>query len=220
MNTQLHPIDFETWDRRQYFYYFTEMLPTGFNLNVEIDITKTYQKIKEDGKKFFPAYLYLAAKLITEQPEFRVAKTDDMLGYYEVLHPSYACFHEDDKTMSHLWTEYDANFESFYRNYLNDQEEYSGNHGILAKPELPPPNSFMVGMLPWTQFTSYAPIPYSKADYYFPILQAGRFYEKNGRKIMPFSITVHHAVADGYHVGLFLEKFQESMNHPEQWIRL
>ncbi|AWW27519.1 MULTISPECIES: CatA-like O-acetyltransferase [unclassified Acetobacterium] len=67
MNTQLHPIDFENWDRRQYFYYFTEMLPTGFNLNIEIDITKAHQKIKAAGKKFFPAYLYLTAKLITEQ---------------------------------------------------------------------------------------------------------------------------------------------------------
>jgi chloramphenicol O-acetyltransferase len=220
MNTQFHPIDFESWDRRPYFYYFTEMLPTGFNLNVEIDITESYRQIKAAGKKFFPAYLYLAAKLISEQPEFRITKTDEQLGCYEVLHPSYACFHDDDKTMSSMWTEYTPNFETFYQNYMNDQEQYSGNHGILAKPELPPPNSFMVGMLPWTQFSSYSPIPYSKADYYFPVMQAGRFFEKNGRKMMPFSITVHHAVVDGYHVGLFLEKFQESMNHPEQWIRL
>ncbi|MBU4438483.1 MAG: chloramphenicol acetyltransferase [Acetobacterium sp.] len=220
MNTQFHPIDFETWDRRQYFYYFTEMLPTGFNLCVEVDITETYQQIKESGKKFFPAYLFLAAKLISEQPEFRIAKTADKLGYYQVLHPSYACFHEDDKTMSNMWTEYSPNFETFYQNYMEDQKHYSGNHGILAKPELPPPNSFMVGMLPWTQFTSYSPIPYGKGDYYFPVMQAGRFFEKNGRKMMPFSITVHHAVADGYHVGLFLEKFQQNMNQPDQWIRL
>ena len=92
MNTQFHPIDFESWDRRPYFYYFTEMLPTGFNLNVEIDITEAYHQIKEAGKKFFPAYLYLAAKLISEQPEFRITKTDEQLGCYEVLHPSYACF--------------------------------------------------------------------------------------------------------------------------------
>ncbi|AWW27521.1 MULTISPECIES: CatA-like O-acetyltransferase [unclassified Acetobacterium] len=154
------------------------------------------------------------------QSEFRVAKTADKLEYYEVLHPSYACFHEDDKTMSNMWTEFDPDFESFYQNYMNDQKQYSGNHGILAKPELPPPNSFMVGMLPWTQFSSYSPVPYAKADYYFPVLQAGRFFEKSGRKMMPFSITVHHAVADGYHVSLFLEKFQTAMNHPEQWIRL
>ncbi|WP_242966899.1 CatA-like O-acetyltransferase [Desulfosporosinus sp. FKA] len=35
---------------------------------------------------------------------------------------------------------------------------------------------------------------------------------------MPLSITVHHAVADGYHVGFFLKKFQENMNYPEEWI--
>lgn len=220
MNTQFHPIDFESWDRRQYFYYFTEMLPTGFNLCVEVDITESYQKIKELGRKFFPVYLYLAAKLISEQPEFRIAKADEQLGHYQVLHPSYACFHDDDKTMSNMWTEYSPDFESFYQNYIEDQKHYSGNHGILAKPELPPPNNFMVGMLPWTQFTSYSPVPYGKGDYYFPILQAGRFFEKDGRKMMPFSITVHHAVADGYHVGLFLEKFQQNMNHPDQWIRL
>ncbi|WP_228105315.1 CatA-like O-acetyltransferase [Terrisporobacter mayombei] len=33
---------------------------------------------------------------------------------------------------------------------------------------------------------------------------------------MPLSITVHHAIADGYHVGLFLEKFQEYFNFPEK----
>lgn len=32
---------------------------------------------------------------------------------------------------------------------------------------------------------------------------------------MPFSITVHHAVADGYHVELFWDKFQEYINSPE-----
>ncbi len=29
---------------------------------------------------------------------------------------------------------------------------------------------------------------------------------------MPVSIHVHHALADGYHVGLFVNKFQELMN--------
>jgi len=92
MNTQLHPIDFENWDRRQYFYYFTEMLPTGFNLNIEIDITKAHQKIKAAGKKFFPAYLYLTAKLITEQSEFRVAKTADKLGFMRFYTPPMPVF--------------------------------------------------------------------------------------------------------------------------------
>lgn len=219
INTKFHSINFDTWDRKQYFYYFTKMLPTGYSLSIEVDITNTYNLIKKRNKKFFPAYLYLASRLIAEQQEFRIAQVDNQLGYYDVLHPSYACFHEDDKTMSNMWTEYHPEFEQFYNNYLEDQKLYASNHGILAKPEMPPANNCMIGMLPWTQFTSYSPIPYTNADYYFPVLQAGKFFQREDRKMMPFSISVHHAVADGYHVGHFLEKFQEGMNHPEEWIK-
>lgn len=220
MNSEFHPIDRDNWTRAPYFYYFTKMLPTGYSLTVDIDITDTHRALKEAGKKFFPAYLHVASRLISQQQEFRIAEQDGQLGYYDVLHPSYACFHEDDKTMSSLWTEYDPDFEVFYGTYAEDQKRYADVHGIVAKPDLPN-NSYTVGMLPWTQFTSYAPVPYgsgSGGSSYFPILQAGRFFDKDGRKMMPFSITVHHAVADGYHTGLFLQRFQDGMLHPEEWV--
>lgn len=218
LNTTFHPIDFEEWERKQYFYYFTKMMPTGYSISVEVDITNTYHMVKTQNKKFFPAYLYVASKLIHEQPEFRISDADGKLGYYEVLHPSYAYFHEDDKTMSNMWTEYNESFEVFYRNYMDDQDKYADNHEILGKPEMPPQNSYMIGMLPWIQFTSYSPVPYAPMNY-FPILQAGKYFDKDGKKMMPFSFTVHHAVADGYHVGLFLEKFRNAMKNPAQWMK-
>jgi chloramphenicol O-acetyltransferase type A len=216
MNHEFHPIDRNTWDRAPYFHYFTKMLPTGYSLTVEVDITNTYNMVKKTGKKFFPAYLYLTSRLITQQQEFRIAERSGQLGHYEVLHPSYACFHEDVKTMSCMWTEYASDFVTFYNNYMEDQKQYAGNYGILAKADIPE-NSYMVGMLPWTQFNSYSPVPYGNSNYYFPVLQAGKFFDKADRKMMPFSISVHHAVADGYHVGLFLQRFQEEMLHPELW---
>lgn len=219
INTAFHPIDFDNWDRKQYFYYFTKMLPTGYSISIEADITNTYEMIKKQNRKFFPAYLYLASKLIAEQNEFRIAYLDGKLGYYEVLHPSYACFHQDDKTMSSMWTEYDSDFDTFYNNYMIDQNNYADNHGILAKPDMPPQNNFMIGMLPWIKFTSYTPVPYtSGSSYYFPVIEAGKFIDRDGRKWMPLSITVHHAVADGYHVGSFLKNFQSGMADPEKWI--
>ncbi|MGW8114000.1 CatA-like O-acetyltransferase [Caproicibacterium sp. NSD3] len=216
MNREFHPIDRNAWSRTPYFYYFTKMLPTGYSLSVEVDITNAYHMVKKAGKKFFPAYLYLASFLISQQQEFRIAEQNGQLGYYEVLHPSYACFHEDDKTMSSLWTEYDSDFETFYGNYMEDQRQYAENHGIVAKTNLPE-NNYMVGMLPWMQFTSYTPVPYGSGNNYFPVLQAGRFFDKGNRKMMLLSITVHHAVADGYHVGLFLQRFQDGMLYPEKW---
>ncbi len=38
------------------------------------------------------------------------------------------------------------------------------------------------------------------------------------KKVMPLSITVHYAVADGYQVGLFFEKSKTGISAPESWI--
>jgi chloramphenicol O-acetyltransferase len=218
LNTAFYPIDFDHWDRKPYFYYFSKMLPTAYSISVEVEINNTYDLIKKQNKKFFPAYLYVASRLIAEQEEFRIGNLDEQLGYYEVLHPSYACFHEDDKTMSNMWTEYHPSFEIFHQNYMEDQRNYAENHGILAKPDMPPQNSYMIGMLPWISFTHYSPIPFANLNHYFPVLEAGKFFNRGDKKIMPFSFTIHHAVADGYHVGRFLEKFQAYMDHPEDWM--
>ena len=88
-----------------------------------------------------------------------------------------------------------------------------------AKPQMPPANNCMIGMIPWIEFTNYTPIPYAPMNSFFPIIQAGKFFEKDGRKMMPLSITVHHATCDGYHVGVFFNKFQEYMNCPESWMK-
>ncbi|MDU4936000.1 MAG: chloramphenicol acetyltransferase [Peptostreptococcaceae bacterium] len=219
LNTKFNKINLNEWNRSQYFYYFTKMLPTGYSITVNIDITNTYNMIKQDNKKFFPAYLYISSRVISEYKEFRIAYLDNKLGYYEVLHPSYSAFHKDDGTISTIWTEYNPNFEIFYSNYMDDQNKYANNHGIMAKPEMPPKNSCIIGMLPWIKFSSYTPVPYSPINSFFPVLQAGKFFEKDGRKMMPLSITVHHAVADGYHVGMFLERFQDYTSYPEKWMK-
>lgn len=80
LNTHATPIDQTTWARREYFYYFTKMMPTGFTLNVDMDITATKAWLTKHDRKFNPAYLYLVTKLITKHPEFRVGQVDGQLG--------------------------------------------------------------------------------------------------------------------------------------------
>lgn len=45
-----------------------------------------------------------------------------------------------------------------------------------------------------------------------PKISIGKLMDENGKKSMPISVHVHHGLADGYHVGLFLEKLQQLMN--------
>ena len=35
-----------------------------------------------------------------------------------------------------------------------------------------------------------------------------KFFERDGKRLLPLAIQVHHAVCDGYHIGVFVEKLQ------------
>ena len=201
------------------FYYFSKMAPTGYSLTVKLDITEMKAALDKHNLKFFPAYLWLVTKLLNQQEEFRIAEKDGQIGSYDFLTPLYAVFHEDDKTFSLMWTEFDEDFRSFYEAYLYNQEKYGGNHGVLGQPEMvPPPNAYTVSCVPWISFEHFAVHNYDNKAYFFPSVEAGKFYEEEGRLLMPLSMTCHHATTDGYHVSLFLEQLQEEMNRFEQYI--
>ena len=45
-----------------------------------------------------------------------------------------------------------------------------------------------------------------------PIFTMGKIFEMSGKSLLPLSIQVHHAVCDGYHVGLFVKNLQDNIN--------
>ena len=144
------PIDMETWHRREVFWYFSQMAPTGYSLTVDIDITNMHRVLKNAEIPFYPAYLWLVTKTLITQPEFTTAVKDGKVGFYNSLTPMYAVFHNDDKTFSLMWTEYKEDFKEFYQLYKSDNEKYKDNHGILSKKDsLPPENAYTVSCLPW-----------------------------------------------------------------------
>jgi hypothetical protein len=71
---------------------------------------------------------------------------------------------------------------------------------------VPPPNAYTVSCVPWISFEHFAVHNYDNKAYYFPSVEAGKFYEEEGRLLLPLSMTCHHATTDGYHVSLFLEQ--------------
>ena len=207
------PIDLQTWPRGQMFYYFSQMAPAGYSMTVQVDVTALRKTLKEAGRKFFPAYLWLVTKNLNRQTEFKVAEKDGVLGFYDSLTPLYASFHENDHTFSLMWTEYTDGFLQFHQAYLENQAQFGHNHGVLCQPQTPPPaNAYTVSCVPWVSFTHFAVHSYENKPYYFPSVEAGKFFEEAGRILMPLSITCHHATTDGYHIKCFLDSLQEDIN--------
>ena len=211
-------IDLQTWPLAQMFYYYTEMAPTTYSVNVSMDVTTLRRTLKAKRIKFFPTYLYLVTKAIAKQPELRISKRDGVLGYWDFLTPAYPQFHHDDKTTSLLWTEYCDDFSQFYGGYMEDTARYGNSHGILSAKGIPPASAYIVSCLPWFTFNSFSLHNHGIKDYYFPSLEAGAFCEEDGKISMPLSITVHHGTTDGYCLKIFFEELQRSMDHPMEWL--
>lgn len=211
-------IDLQTWPRGQMFYYFAKMAPTGYSLTVNVDVTALRQTLKAAGLKFFPAYLWLVTKNLNKQIEFKVAEKEGVLGYYDTLTPLYASFHEDDRTFSLMWTEYNDSFPSFYQRYAENHEKYGQVRGVLAQPGRPPENAYTVSCLPWVSFSHFAVHSYENKPYYFPSVEAGKFFRQDGRTMMPLSMTCHHAATDGWHVKTFLQALQTDMDDFTQYL--
>lgn len=49
-----NPIDIEKWSMAQTFYYYTQIVPTTYTINVSMDVTSMRSELKSKGYKFFP----------------------------------------------------------------------------------------------------------------------------------------------------------------------
>ncbi|HNZ72690.1 MAG TPA: CatA-like O-acetyltransferase, partial [Prolixibacteraceae bacterium] len=66
--------------------------------------------------------------------------------------------------------------------------------------------------IPWLDFTGISHARSFSHPDSCPKISFGKVTEKEGIKTMPVSVHVHHALVDGYHVGLFIDKFQDLLN--------
>lgn len=213
-----HKIDFETWERKEHFKYYINLIKTNYNLTAELNINQLMEKIKEKKLKFFPTMLYCIIKAVNQNKEFRMDyDKEGNLGYWDYVVPSYTIFHNDDKTFSDIWSEYDENFEKFYKNVVEDIKKYKDIKGVKTK--LGRGDNFCpISCIPWLSFTGCANDTYSEAKMLFPVIAFGKYFKCDEMTMIPISVFVNHAVADGYHTCKLINDIQSIINDIENWI--
>ena len=201
-------IDRENWSRKEYFEHYFSNVPCTYSMTTKLDITK----IIESKKKLYPAMLYYLTTIVNRHVEFRIAfNKDNELGIYDEMLPCYTIFHKDTETFSNLWTVYCKDYEEFYKMYENDLRQYGNQKGMFGKPDVPD-NCFTMSMIPWVSFEGFNLNLQKGYDYLLPIFTMGKYYEENGRILLPLAIQVHHAVCDGFHLCRFINELQELIN--------
>ena len=206
-------VDLETWPRREHYRYYTQALKVEFNLTAPVEVGSLLDFCHAHGYKFYAAAIYCVTRTLNRIENFRMFKdADGALCVWDKIVPNYTIFHKDDGTFSDCWTDFSEDFATFYRDITADMQTYGDNHGIKAKPGQPA-NFYCVSCTPWIAFTACGSrLVGSSEPAFFPIVTMGKREEHDGKLTMPVNIAAAHAVADGYHAGLFFRYLQEEID--------
>ena len=219
-NTTPHytSVDLSRWARREHFEIFQTFAQSTFNQTVQLDITALLKHIKETGWKFYPTMIFLISKIVNRHPEFRMAMKDNELIVWDEVHPNYTIFHNITETFSSLWSHYDGNIHHFQKVYSEDMARYSNNTAYWPKEESRE-NIFFISGIPWVTFTSFNVNVANMQNFFAPMFTLGKYFEQDGKVLLPFAFQVHHSVCDGFHVARLVNELQELcddlQHHPE-----
>ena len=202
-------IDINTWNRKDHFNFFSQFEEPFFGVTVPVDCTVAYEQAKAQNKSFFLYYLYRALKAANAVENFRFRIVDKKVCLYDVIHAS-PTIDRPDGTFGFAYMDYTEDEALFYVQARKIVEEVKASSGLV--PAVSGENVIHFSAVPWLDFTALSHArSYSFPDS-SPKISFGKMMEENGRKRMTVSIHVHHGLADGYHVGLFVDRFQELLN--------
>ncbi|MBS4959901.1 MAG: chloramphenicol acetyltransferase [Clostridiales bacterium] len=203
----------EIWARKEHFQYYRNQLKCSYSLTAPLDVTSFRHMLDRENLRFYPAFVYCVSMVIEKTPEFKMGLDDSNYpGYYDCMHPSYTIFHPDDHTFSDVWTYYHKDFRIFYHHMTDDISIYRNQKGVKVKPNQPC-NFYCISCVPWLSYTGYSTAVSGGEPNLFPIITFGKYQWQKDRLLMPFTVTISHAAADGYHTSKFINDLQELCNH-------
>lgn len=106
-------------------------------------------------------------------------------------------------------TEYADDPFVFCKRVAADRERHRNDRAVLPDQ---PPNFFDVSCLPWVKYRHFDLHVFDEGKFLAPVVTWGKYAEENGRLILPLTMNIHHAVADGFHLSRFFNEVQELIN--------
>lgn len=129
---------------------------------------------------------------------------------YDVINPTQYVFHEDTETCTPVYTEYNPDYKTFYANAQKDVEQakLTREYGLDMENH---PNWFDASYISWLSYDSMNIELPDGYLFFAPIVNWGRYREENGRLMMPVTVRLNHAIADGFLVANVFRLLQKEM---------
>ena len=203
-------IDLNNWPRRDYYKYFGSCDDPFFGVVVNADCTKAYDYCKKHDVSFFLYYMHESIKALNQVENFRYRIINGEIWLFDCVHAS-STVGRKNHTFGFAFFDFTDDFASFAENAekkIAEVQEYQG----LKINENTRLDVVHYTTLPWFSFTGFKHEKNIRCEESIPKLAFGKFFESQGKKLMPHSINANHGLVDAYHISKYLEYFQEGLN--------
>jgi len=199
-------LDIENWPRRDHFKFFSQFEDPFFGVCVEVDCFKSYENAKLSGQSFFLKYLHASLVAVNEVEPFKYRITEDEVWIYDQVNAS-PTINRPDSTFGFAYMDYFEDFKKFSAAAQVEIERVQNSTGLV--PAGSGQNVIQYSSVPWLNFSA---ISHARSFSFKDSCSKISLRKLSENKRMPVSVHVHHALMDGFHVGQFVEAFQDILN--------
>ena len=204
MANKYEVIDESTWERAMHCMVFRNSVEPAFCVTFEADITKFKKKVKEESLSFTLAMVYAICKCANEVEALRYRFLDGKVVLYERIDTAFTYLNKETKLFKVVNVPFIDNLAKYVAlasKTAEEQKEYFT--GPLGN------DVFQCSPMPWVTYTHISHTNSGKKDNATPLFDWGKYYEKDGRILIPISIQAHHSFVDGIHIGQFVDALQK-----------
>jgi chloramphenicol O-acetyltransferase type A len=200
-------VDIESWIRKAHYQFFSTFEEPYYGVCVNIDCTRAYQFAKHNGLSVFLYFLHRSLSAAQRIETFKYRMEHGEVFLYQRIDAG-ATIARSNGTFGYGHILYCESLEAFLEGAGREVERVRGTSDLTRTTAA---NVIRYSALPWIDFTSISHARMFSVPDSCPRISFGKITENAGKRSMPVSIHVHHALVDGLHVGQYIDCFQQLM---------
>lgn len=203
-------IDMDHWKRREHFDFFHSLDYPQYNVCMNMDITHFLDVVRRDHLSVYYSMIFAVTTVANECENFRYRIRDGQVILHEKTHPSFTDTTPGDDQFKIVTMDLAgdlAGFSDLARAASQSQTSYFPDAFAAQRDDL-----IYITCLPWISFTSMSHTIKLNPDDAAPRISWGKYFRENDRVLLPLSVQLNHALADGLHVGEFVNRLQKYLD--------
>lgn len=203
-------IDMSTWDRAMHCQVFKDYPDPQYCVTFPLDITKFLPRTRARGYSFTFALIYAVTHCANQIEAFRCRFVDGKPAVYDVINTSFTYLRPGTELFKVVNVPMCGTMEAYVALAKRTEEQQTAYFtGPMGN------DIYQFSPFPWVSYTHISHTISGKKDNATPLFDWGKYYERDGSVLLPFSVQVHHSFVDGVHIGKLNELLQNYLDEGE-----